>query len=72
MTKKDYKLIAGAINYAIYTDTDKRKNNSEVNFRTDWIINQISYELKRDNPRFDEKKFYSACTELTELSRNRT
>ena len=58
MTKKDYEMIAQAIN-----------NNSIGNFKSkllidkETLINELCYELNKDNNRFDKDRFVKACND---------
>jgi len=49
MRSKDYQLIARAIYYA---DNNKKS-----------IIEELITALQQDNDKFDEERFYAACTE---------
>ena len=65
MTKKDYVLVASVINEAVRG----QQNGSHCRVeRADTMLLNITHSLcealKRDNPRFDEVKFLTACTEL--------
>lgn len=57
MTRKDYKLIAGAVNKAL--------DRVEHIHQADWIIEEVVHRLGavlyQDNPRFKYEKFYAAC-----------
>lgn len=57
MTKKDYELIAGAI----------QQHRKSYGGRTDAIVKEVVYslsqELQRDNDRFNPEKFTQACME---------
>ncbi len=53
MTKKDYKLIALAINRV-------NRNHAGV-LPTRALIGELSQELARDNSRFDRTRFENAC-----------
>jgi hypothetical protein len=60
MTRKDYRLISGAIWKA-----QERFNKHELGDQTpytmvDMIIDDLSDSLKQDNIRFDRMKFYMA------------
>ena len=65
MTKKNYELIARAIRKSLisirseYTDyTETAKQNAEAGI---WeSVLWLRYELKNDNPRFDDNKFVEA------------
>ena len=46
MTRKDYQLIAGAINGA----------SSVAD-----VVDRLCFALESDNPRFDRATFYAAC-----------
>lgn len=56
MTKKDYILIADAINrtHKIYTDILVRSALGV-------LVNDLSGELKRDNPNFKRDTFVDRC-----------
>lgn len=56
MTKKDYELIAHAIENTgrIYFEPAEQETLFAV-------ANVMAGELKRDNPRFDRSKFLAAC-----------
>lgn len=63
MTRKDYELIAAAINEA--AETVRRENNSgfihTLGSAMDLTAVQIAKALAADNPRFDRAKFLQAC-----------
>lgn len=61
MSKKDYVLIAGAIwkCSAIVKDNNIQTTNASEMIRA--IAGQLAIDLKQDNPRFDQHKFYEAC-----------
>ena len=73
MTKKDFELIAVAINRAIEETKNGIADNSnymsEVEmeaynhaiFGIGQAVNQLCDTLKKDNARFDAKKFIKAC-----------
>jgi len=50
MTKKDYELIARTIAGLPFGHSDKMK-----------VADEFSFQLRRDNPRFNEEKFLKAC-----------
>lgn len=52
MTKKDYILIASAINNAC-TSVDKNIKSA--------IAKEFARVLKEENPQFNREKFYKAC-----------
>jgi len=57
MTKKDFELIAKAISEfrTPYTDIDLTKTVRIA------LANDFAVVLKKENPRFDEKRFMAAC-----------
>lgn len=60
MTRKDYKLIAGAIWKAQERFYDLDIGNQTPNSMVDMILDDLSDALKQDNIRFDRYKFYMA------------
>ena len=50
MTKKDYIAIARILN---------------VNSGKDEVVSELMKYMAKDNPLFDEEKFYKACYEYT-------
>jgi len=61
MTKKDYKLLAGAIHEA-YTDLMYASTNPGETKRSAQIIAAvIGGKLQEENPRFIPNRFYEAC-----------
>ncbi len=50
MTRKDYKLIARALNALQSRPTIVQ------------VVEALSAELAAQNPKFDKEKFFSACT----------
>lgn len=54
MTKKDYELIAEAIN-----KSEKRNYGSHI--ITGDLVHNLMIALKQDNPRFNSDKFIIAC-----------
>jgi hypothetical protein len=57
MTRKDYKMIAGVINYA-FNAGRKTENTTYIKQQ---MTQAFCVHLKRDNPRFDNGKFLDAC-----------
>jgi hypothetical protein len=55
MTRKDYKVIAGAV-YATRTATSEDKQGTLT-----YLENQLAFVLANDNPRFDRARFLNAC-----------
>ena len=56
LSRKYYKMIASTIRYAtMYARSGKRLLGK------DKLINELCYELKRDNNNFDKDKFIDAC-----------
>ena len=60
MTKKDYVLIAGAIKEQ-WKRTVRAHGKGEYSLQVHWTALEISYALKKENPRFDNNKFLEAC-----------
>lgn len=60
MTKKDYILIADAIAKAF----PEALTYAQEEAQTD-VIESLCTALKRDNPRFDERKFMDACRNVS-------
>lgn len=56
MTRKDYKLIANAINEAVLLSVTKQQNEG-VNL----AAQTLATALAKDNPRFDMQRFIEAC-----------
>jgi len=54
MTKKDYELIANALN-----NVTRHDNGETVNFEA--VIAELSNAFRRDNHNFKNGKFYEAC-----------
>lgn len=50
MTRKDYKVLAGAI-----------REMQDNNLTKEEVIDKIAWVLKADNYRFDKDKFREAC-----------
>lgn len=59
MHKKDYQKIA----YVLFTTNEYGDNGQKLvgNEMTKKIAYAMAWELGQDNPRFDSKKFLSAC-----------
>lgn len=57
MTKKDYQIIADAISKGV-------SGASVVRGAMYIDVNYLIAELKKQNPRFDESKFLTACNKL--------
>ncbi len=57
MTKKDYVLIANAINKE--SERSLGDNISRTTYCA--IVDNLVYVFSLDNPRFNAKKFYDAC-----------
>jgi len=65
MTKKDYKLIAKALNNVMPYTKDCIVNesyNKECQALFIDVIDSLSDELVKDNPLFNKDKFIKACT----------
>lgn len=59
MTRKDYVLIAAAIN-GVYLDADWNQHCTIIA-----LVDDLSDALLVDNPQFDREKFKKACLVLT-------
>lgn len=57
MTRKDYQLIAQAINAPFVSDSLDMSDYAE----RERIANRLADSLKADNPRFDRARFLKAC-----------
>ena len=53
MTRKDYEMIAAAIERATHSD--------EPLSQAALIVSELANTFKADNPRFDAEKFIRAC-----------
>jgi len=61
MSKKDYNLIATAIWRAgVIGDKNQVRQQAKTDARR-LIVNNLIADLKKENPRFDSKKFLKAC-----------
>jgi hypothetical protein len=67
MTRKDYQLIATAIQAAFQTPWLKSTPHSDAHIESarQAVVSEISQALKQDNPRFDRARFAAACAEQT-------
>ena len=65
MTRKDYQLIATAIQAAFQTLWLKSPLHSDAHIESARraVVGELSQVLKRDNPRFDASRFIDACSE---------
>jgi hypothetical protein len=65
MTKKDYQIIADSIGHALglerVTENKDNKFWKEMGIQT--TIISLIFDLKKENPRFDEDKFKKAIEE---------
>lgn len=71
MTKKDYILIAKPFNRAVNAlkdliDNSTKQEQDKQNlldrfYVIELMVQALSNELLKDNPRFDTNKFYQAC-----------
>lgn len=63
MTKKDYEMIAKAINQSSYlkprTDVEGDYLSTEINFVN--LISNLCLRFEEDNPNFNQFKFADAC-----------
>ena len=57
MTRKDYVAIAAVI----HGEISCHANNAEVSLCARNIALSLADVMRRDNPRFDRTKFYTAC-----------
>ena len=57
MSRKDYRLLATALNDTLKYDTSGPKTQQAVVA----TAQNIAWALKRDNGRFDCDRFYAAC-----------
>jgi hypothetical protein len=57
MTRKDYELIAKVFNY-LAVDV---ANGDYDTITMSQIVENLSLELQKDNPRFNRARFLSAC-----------
>ncbi len=60
MTKKDYVLIAGALNAIVSVTRAEPVSKSEIRFAINEGINLLARDLQDDNPRFDFDRFIEA------------
>ena len=56
MTKKDYVLIANALHCGIHNALVEMSPEQYIKF----IVSNVAFALKQDNPKFDALKFYNA------------
>ena len=56
MTRKDYILIAKVIN-------DSTLDLMDTHILKSTLVNELCYELNKDNNRFDKYKFIEACSD---------
>ena len=70
MTKKDYILIANQLKDALFvlslppdeSLSERKQADKSLMIGTFWgIVNDLSFALKKDNPKFDAGKFKEAC-----------
>lgn len=59
MTRKDYVLIADAI--AVVQGEVNRQQYADADMVLARITEELSYELRATNPRFDRARFIAAC-----------
>ena len=64
MTKKDYEIIAQAINEAMVVDHDEAMVDHDEFYHVNNVVVGIATALERENPRFNKEKFLKAawCT----------
>ena len=65
MTRKDYKIIAGAISDATHFEyvEDGYHETPSKNHVIDWtdLVSYLGIALEKENPNFDYRKFADAC-----------
>lgn len=64
MTKKDYELIASAIEHELYGNRAHSEPNHAAECAITALIclaNEIAERLEAQNPRFDRDRFLLAC-----------
>jgi hypothetical protein len=61
MTKKDYIVIAKAVNKAYISLSYASVNMGETKRSLQTVADALAYELKLENARFDSNKFIEAC-----------
>jgi hypothetical protein len=66
MTRKDYKLIAGALHRSasgFLTPAERNEADHHPEHDRQWhkSVDEIAAALAADNPRFDHAKFIEAC-----------
>ena len=62
MTKKDYELIAKAIrDETEWVRLNDGYGGAENKINPTDIISTLSFDFKKDNPNFDQFKFWDAC-----------
>ena len=65
MTKKDYILIAGAVNTLTKStkaiSVDEKLDVETLDFLVNQFINKLARVLSEENPLFDWDKFLEAC-----------
>lgn len=62
MTRKDYKIIASAIEHEVtgYASLPSKGTNCDALQVLDCFVSEICERLQADNPRFNLQKFYEA------------
>lgn len=75
MTKKDYIIIARvlrATRSTIINSVERSASMKSIQKITgsllEVIIKGFVFELKNDNPKFDEKRFLEACGQVSDIS----
>ena len=58
MTKKDYELIAEAVNEVIMSEANEIQDQTSTQM---YFIEPFAERLARENPRFNREKFVKAC-----------
>ncbi len=71
MTKKDYELIARSFNRArldqlefmadIEQDDEALEQEKAIKLTREYLAIDLAHQFSQDNPRFDRKRFLTAC-----------
>ena len=66
MTRKDYQLIAAAINGVYESIAEHPDATRAHNTGTELVTFAVASALAQDNPRFDRARFINACKETAQ------
>ena len=61
MTKKDYELIAEAINEGYELAIKDTDTMTPKSITAEYIVSTLCRNLERENPRFNRDKYWEAC-----------